>query len=77
MSQATDPQVPLLERLRFICITSSNLDEFFEVRLPASRSRCARRPTRSRPTACRCRICTPSWWTACSGSCTASTRCCT
>lgn len=33
LSQATDPQVPLLERLRFICITSSNLDEFFEVRL--------------------------------------------
>ena len=24
--------VPLLERLRFLCIVSSNLDEFFEVR---------------------------------------------
>jgi polyphosphate kinase len=33
LAQATDPDVPLLERLRFICITSSNLDEFFEVRM--------------------------------------------
>ncbi len=33
LAQAADPQVPLLERLRFICITSSNLDEFFEVRM--------------------------------------------
>ncbi|NIE64970.1 polyphosphate kinase 1 [Burkholderia sp. Ax-1719] len=33
LAQAADPSVPLLERLRFICITSSNLDEFFEVRM--------------------------------------------
>jgi polyphosphate kinase len=33
LAQAADPSVPLLERLRFICITSSNLDEFFEVRV--------------------------------------------
>jgi polyphosphate kinase len=32
LAQARRPDVPLLERLRYICIVSSNLDEFFEVR---------------------------------------------
>ena len=32
LSWAADHQVPLLERLRYLCIVSSNLDEFFEVR---------------------------------------------
>ncbi len=31
-SWATRTDVPVLERLRFLCIVSSNLDEFFEVR---------------------------------------------
>ncbi|GGY15054.1 polyphosphate kinase 1 [Massilia dura] len=33
MAQAEDPSIPVLERLRYLCITSSNLDEFFEVRV--------------------------------------------
>lgn len=32
LNQARRDDVPLLERLRYICIVSSNLDEFFEVR---------------------------------------------
>ncbi len=33
VDQAADPSNPLLERLKFLCIVSSNLDEFFEVRV--------------------------------------------
>ncbi|MDT3735324.1 MAG: polyphosphate kinase 1 [Denitratisoma sp.] len=33
LGQAADAGVPLLERLRFLCIVSSNLDEFFEIRV--------------------------------------------
>jgi len=35
LAQAQDPEVPLLERLRFLCITCTNLDEFFEIRVAA------------------------------------------
>src|SRR5246127_1837730 len=33
LDEALDPKNPLLERIKFFCITSSNLDEFFEVRV--------------------------------------------
>jgi len=33
LAQAADERVPLLERLRFLCIVSSNMDEFFEIRV--------------------------------------------
>ena len=32
LAQARRADVPLLERLRYVCILSSNMDEFFEVR---------------------------------------------
>lgn len=35
LAQAADKHVPLLERLKFLCIVSSNIDEFFEVRVAA------------------------------------------
>jgi polyphosphate kinase len=33
LDEALDPDNPLLERVKFFCIVSSNLDEFFEVRV--------------------------------------------
>src|SRR5580704_16548847 len=33
LEEALDAKNPLLERIKFFCITSSNLDEFFEVRV--------------------------------------------
>ncbi len=38
-AQALDPNLPLLERLRFLCITCTNIDEFFEIRVAALKQR--------------------------------------
>ena len=43
LAQACRADVPALERLRYVCIVSSNLDEFFEVRF-ADSLEAARRP---------------------------------
>ena len=43
LEQARRDDVPLLERLRYVCIVSSNLDEFFEVRF-ADNLEASRRP---------------------------------
>jgi polyphosphate kinase len=33
LQQARNPTIPLLERLRFLCIFGTNMDEFFEIRV--------------------------------------------
>ncbi len=39
LAQAEDESLPLLERLRYLCIGSSNLDEFFEIRVSSLHAR--------------------------------------
>lgn len=39
LAQAEDARIPILERLRFLCISCTNLDEFFEIRVSGLRQR--------------------------------------
>ena len=39
LKQAHDSRLPLLERLKFLCISSTNLDEFFEIRVAGLKQR--------------------------------------
>jgi len=39
LNQAQDQSLPLLERLKFLCISSTNLDEFFEIRVSGLKQR--------------------------------------
>lgn len=39
LDQAVDPGIPVLERLRFLCISCTNLDEFFEIRVASLKQR--------------------------------------
>lgn len=44
MAMAENPTTPLLERLRYLCIVSSNLDEFFEIRISSLKEQIGQAP---------------------------------
>ncbi len=49
LQQARDPDTPLLERLRFLCISSTNMDEFFEIRVAGLKQKAELGSTASGP----------------------------
>ncbi|MCY3003606.1 MAG: polyphosphate kinase 1 [Planctomycetota bacterium] len=51
LEQAKDPATPLLERLRFLTICSTNLDEFFEIRVAGLRQQLSFGIARNEPDA--------------------------
>src|SRR5215216_5415085 len=51
LQEAMDPSVPVFDRLGFLAIFSSNLDEFFRVRVAALRARARQNPAERGPAA--------------------------
>lgn len=49
LSMAERPDVPLLERLRYLCIVGSNLDEFFEIRISSLKEQLSQNPDKVAP----------------------------
>ena len=44
LALAQNLKIPLLERLKYICIVSSNLDEFFEIRIAVLKEQLRKNP---------------------------------
>jgi polyphosphate kinase len=49
LEEAEDPRNPLLERVKFLAITASNLDEFFEIRVSGIKQQTETKSTASGP----------------------------